>query len=71
MMIVGDGEQWERRLWRKKRPERVAAVGVQRSRTVGKAHTGHRNREASRGRRNAAPTITMQFVGEGFPVPLF
>jgi len=27
-----------------KRPERVAAVGVQRSRTDGKAHTGHRNR---------------------------
>ena len=24
--------------------ERVAAVGVQRSRSVGKAHTGHRNR---------------------------
>ena len=29
------------------RPERVAAVGVQRSRTVGKAHTGHRNRIAA------------------------
>ena len=27
--------------------ERVAAVGVQRSRSVGKAHTGHRNRNFS------------------------
>ena len=40
------GERWERRRWREERPERVAAVGVQRSRTVGKAHTGHRNRGA-------------------------
>ena len=30
-----------------KRPERVAAVGVQRSRFVGKAHTGNRHRIAS------------------------
>jgi len=30
-----------------KRPERVAAVGVQRSRSAGKAHTGHRNRRTS------------------------
>ena len=27
-----------------KRPERVAAVGVQRRRAVAEAHTGHRNR---------------------------
>ena len=38
------GERWERRLWREERPERVAGVGVQRSRTVGKAHTGYPNR---------------------------
>ena len=38
------GERWERRRWRIQRLERVAAVGVQRSRTDGKAHTGHRNR---------------------------
>ena len=30
-----------------KRPERVAAVGVQRRRAVAKAHTGHRNRRTS------------------------
>ena len=30
-----------------KRPERVAAVGVQRSCAVSKAHTGHRNRNES------------------------
>ena len=41
------GERWERRLWREERPERVAAVGVQRRRTVAKAHTGHRNRGAT------------------------
>ena len=28
-----------------KRPERVAAVGERRSRTVGKESTGHRNRD--------------------------
>ena len=39
-----DGERCERRQGREKGAERVAAVGVQRSRTVGKAHTGHRNR---------------------------
>ena len=38
------GERWERCLWQMKRPERVAAVCVQRRRTVAKAHTGHRNR---------------------------
>ena len=38
------GERWERRQWREERPERVAAVCVQRRRTVAKAHTGHRNR---------------------------
>ena len=27
------GERWERRLWRMKRPERVAAVGERRSRS--------------------------------------
>ncbi len=50
------GERWERRLWRKKRPKRVAAVCVQRSRIVGEAHAGHRNRasdspDGSRGKR--------------------
>ena len=38
------GERWERRLWREERPERVAAVCVQRRRAVAKAHTGNRNR---------------------------
>ncbi len=38
------GERWERGLWREERPERVAAVGVQRRRLVAKAHTGYRNR---------------------------
>ena len=37
-------ERGERCRWQIKRPERVAAVGVQRSRSVGKAHTGYRNR---------------------------
>ena len=41
---TGVGERWEHRLWRIQRPERVAVVGVQRSRTVGKAHTGYHNR---------------------------
>ena len=41
---VPGGERGERRQWREERPERVAAVGAPRSRTVGKAHTGHRNR---------------------------
>ena len=40
-----EGERWERCRWQMKRPERVAAVGVQRSRTDGKAHTGHPNRK--------------------------
>jgi len=39
----GGREQGERCRWQMKRPERVAAVGVQRRRTVGKAHAGHRN----------------------------
>ena len=38
------GERWERCLWQKKRPERVAAACVQRRRAVAKAHTGNRNR---------------------------
>ena len=38
------GERWERRRGRIQRPERVAAVGVQRSRSADKAYTGHRNR---------------------------
>ena len=42
---VRDGEREERRLRWKKRPERVAGVGVQRSRSAGKAHTGHPNRK--------------------------
>ena len=41
------GERWERRLWREERPERVAAVGERRSRTVGKESTGHRNRDCT------------------------
>ena len=45
------GERWERRLWREERPERVAAVGERRRRTVGKERTGHRNRDCqTRGR---------------------
>ncbi len=36
------GKRGERRRGREKRPECSAAVGVQRSRTAGKAHTGHR-----------------------------
>ena len=38
------GERGERRRGRIKRPERVAAVGERRCRTVGKESTGHRNR---------------------------
>ena len=41
---IDNGERWERCLWQMKRPERVAAVCVQRRRSVVKAHTGHRNR---------------------------
>ena len=40
------GERRERCRWQVKRPERVAAVGERRSRTVGKESTGHRNRSA-------------------------
>ena len=36
-------ERWERCRWQIQRPERVAAVCMQRSHIVGKAHTGHRN----------------------------
>ena len=39
-----DGEQGERRRWRKQRPARVAGVGGRRSRAVGKENTGHPNR---------------------------
>ncbi len=42
---VRDGEQWERRLRRIQRPERVEAVGGQRWCAVTEAHTGHRNRK--------------------------
>ena len=42
------GERGEHRRWRMKRPERVAAVGGQRSRPVGEATTGHRNRAKQR-----------------------
>ena len=38
------GERRERCRGQMKRPERVAAVGVQRRRAVAEAHTGHRNR---------------------------
>jgi len=38
------GERCDRRQWRKKGAERVAAVGGQRRRIVAKAHTGYRNR---------------------------
>ena len=31
MQADDDGERWERRRWRKKRPERVAAVGKKRA----------------------------------------
>lgn len=43
-MQIESGERGECRRWRVKRPEQVAAVGVQHSRFVAKAHTGHRNR---------------------------
>jgi len=36
------GKRPDRRLWREEGGERSAAVCVQRSRIVGKAHTGHR-----------------------------
>ena len=39
----GGRERPDRCRWQMKGGERVTAVGVQRSRTVGKAHTGHRN----------------------------
>ena len=42
---VRDGVRWERRLWRKKRPERVAAVGKDRARLAGDGTAGHRNRK--------------------------
>ena len=52
--IIQDGERCDRRQWRMKGAERVAAVGAQRSRAVGKAHTGHRNRKTGR-RRHPRP----------------
>ena len=45
MQADDDGERWERCRGQEERPERVAAVGGQRSRTVGKATAGHRNRK--------------------------
>ena len=48
--IIQDGERCDRRRWRRKGAERVAAVGVQRRRAVAKAHTGHRNRKTGRRR---------------------
>ena len=45
--LLGEGEQADCRLWREEGGERVAAVGVQRSCAVSKAHTGHRNRRTS------------------------
>jgi len=42
------GERCDRCLWQEKRAERVAAVCVQRGRTVAKAHTGHRNRNCQK-----------------------
>ena len=46
------GERWEHRRWREERPERVAAVGERRSRTVGKENTGHRNRDCQKSGRS-------------------
>ena len=51
----------------KKRPERVAVVGVQRSRTVGKAHTGHRNRRtSSHQRRGQSLLLVSEYAGKFF-----
>ena len=41
------GKRGDCRQWRKQGAECVAGVGVQRSRAVGKAHTGHPNRTAN------------------------
>ena len=51
MQADDDGERCDRRRGRSKGAERVAAVGGQRSRTVGKATAGHRNRRALEGGR--------------------
>jgi len=40
------GERWERRLWRMKRPERVAAVGRCQGAPSTQADAGYRNRKA-------------------------
>ena len=42
---VRDGERWERRLWRIKRPERVAAVGRKQVCLSDAVFAGHRNRK--------------------------
>ena len=60
------GERWAHRLRRIKRPERVAAVCVQRSRIVGKAHTGHRNRRQRRGCREFESRHLDQISRNGF-----
>ena len=57
------GERWERCRWQMKRPERVAAVGERRSRSVGKESTGHRNRTAG-----ASPCPTLPPASEANPL---
>ena len=42
---VREGERWERRLWRNKRPERVAAVGRKQVCLSDAVFAGHRNRK--------------------------
>jgi len=41
---VPGGERWERRQWRMKRPERVAAVYIFKAALTAAENIGHRNR---------------------------
>jgi hypothetical protein len=42
---ISKGERWERRLWRDKRPERVAAVDKIKEKRKPEDFIGHRNRD--------------------------
>ena len=53
------GERWERRRWRKKRPERVAAVDRRKPASPGEAAVGHRNRTKKQKRIEYADVVEL------------
>ena len=70
-MQIESGERGERCRWQMKRPERVAAVGVQRSRSDGKAHTASPQQDTNTFPREIAtggkPSVAMTGkIGSGY-----